>query len=248
VPEPKILLFDIETAPSLGWVWGKWQTDVIEFDKDWHLLSFAWKWLDEKKINVLALPDFPGYDRNRECDKKLVTELWKLLSEADVVVGHNIDKFDIRKANARFVIHGLKPPSPYKTVDTLKLSRSKFKYDSNRLDDLGRYLGVGRKLPNTGKSLWLGCMSGDKRSWAMMRRYNAQDVALLERVYLKLRAWSTTHPNLSFFTRADSCPVCQSDELHRDGYRYLRTGKRQQFECESCGHRFTDGKLIKDVA
>ena len=27
----KILFLDIETAPSLGWVWGKWQQNVIDF-------------------------------------------------------------------------------------------------------------------------------------------------------------------------------------------------------------------------
>jgi hypothetical protein len=248
VPEPKILLFDIETSPLLSHTWGRYEQNVIEVEREWFLLSVAWKWLGEKKIHVRTLADYPGYAKNKECDKQLAREIHRLLDQADIVVGHNLDHFDIKNSQARFAIHGFKPPRPFKTIDTLKLARKHFAFSSNRLDDLGKQLGVGRKIPNTGKHLWLGVMAGDPRCHKQMAAYNAQDVALLERVYLKLRAWSTNHPNLSFFTRADTCPICRSDELHRDGYRYLRTGKRQQFECESCGHRFTDGKLLKDVA
>jgi hypothetical protein len=61
--EPRILLVDIETAPSLGWVWQKWQTDVIDIERDWYILSISVKWLNEKKIETYALPDFPAYNK-----------------------------------------------------------------------------------------------------------------------------------------------------------------------------------------
>jgi hypothetical protein len=248
VPEPKILLFDIETSPLLSHTWGRYEQNVIEVEREWFMLSHAHKWLDEKKTTVYALPDFPGYDKNKTCDKRLVNELWTLFNQADVLIGHNLDHFDVKKAQARFAIHGLKPPSPFKTIDTLKIARKAFAFSSNRLDHLGQQLDVGRKLPNTGKSLWLGCMSGDERSWAMMKRYNAQDVALLERVYLKLRAWSSTHPNLTLFTRGDACPVCQGTKLVQSGFAYVASGKKQRMTCQGCGHRFSAGKIIKDAA
>jgi hypothetical protein len=244
---PRVLLLDIETAPSLGWVWQKWETDVIEFKKQWFVLCFAYKWLDEKKIRVRALPDCPGYNKNKECDKHLMQGLWELLDAADVVVAHNGDRFDLRKSNARFVAHGLIPPSPYKSVDTLKIARKYFKFDSNKLDDLGQYLGVGRKLAHTGARLWFGCMNGERKAWALMKRYNATDVALLERVYLKLRPWATTHPNLTFYNQRHQCPVCLSSHVKDAGFHYLRTGKRQRARCleRKCGHRFSYGPLIK---
>lgn len=247
MPEPKILLFDIETSPLLSHTWGRYEQNVIEVEREWFMLSFAYKWLGDKKITVCALPDYPGYEKNKVCDKKLVTALWELFDSADVLVGHNLDRFDLKKSNTRFVIHGLKPPSPSKTIDTLKIAR-KLAFSSNRLDDLGKQLGVGRKLPHTGKHLWFGCMGGDDRSWTTMRRYNSQDVALLERVYLKLRAWAPTHPDLTLFTREDACPVCQSAELVRHGWNYTKTGKRQRATCKGCGHRFTTGKLIREAA
>jgi hypothetical protein len=244
--DARILLLDLETAPNLGFVWGIWEQNVIDVKKSWYLLSFAAKWTNERKTHVRCLPDYPRFKSHKEDDKHLIADLWELLNEADIVVAHNGDRFDIRKANARFVAHGLPPPSPYKSVDTLKIARKHFKFDSNRLDDLGKYLGVGRKIPHTGKHLWLGCMNGDKKSWKTMRRYNTQDVTLLERVYLKLRPWTTTHPNLTFFSRRpEECPVCESGAINNTGFSYTRTGKRQRATCKSCGHRFSYGKFIR---
>jgi len=249
MPEPKILLFDIETSLSRGYFFDLWKEgNIVEIESSWYMLCFSYKWADQKKVHVSALPHFPGYAKSPQCDKRLVTELHKLLSEADVVVAHNGDRFDIRKANARFIAHGLTPPTPYKTVDTLKIARRYFKFDSNRLDDLGHYLGVGRKKPTTGKALWLGAMNGDLRCWQQMSDYCRQDTALLARVYNRLKAWHKTHPDLTLYTRAEACPVCQSAKLQRDGYEYLRTGKRQRMACAACGHKFKTGSLIKDAA
>lgn len=197
------------------------------------MLSFAYKWLNEKKIHVVGLDDFPAYERNKENDKPLVQALWKVVDEADIIIGHNLNKFDIRKANARFIEHGLRPPSPYKTIDTLPIARKIFRFDSNHLDDLGRYLGVGRKLPHMGFSLWRGCMQGDLESWKVMKRYNVQDVALLERVYLKLRSWDTNHPPVSP-GHPEACPKCGSKDIVKQGYAYTAYRKRQRFQCTKC--------------
>src|SRR6266487_3519317 len=245
---PRILLFDIETAPCLGWVWEKWETNVIEFKTQWYILSFAYKWLGEKKIHTHALPDYPAYEKDREDDAGLTRELWRVLDSSDVAIAHNGDRFDTRKANSRFIAHGLVPPRPRKNVDTLKIARRHFNFTSNRLDDLGQYLGVGRKLAHTGKHLWLGCMRGDPAAWRMMVRYNKTDVALLERVYLKLRPWATGHPNLDNFTRANVCPTCQSQKLVHRGFNLTKTGKRQRFQCTDCGAWSSGIKHIREPA
>ena len=149
---------------------------------------------------------------------------------------HNCDAFDVKKANARFIFHGLEPPSPYKTIDTLKLARKYFKFDSNRLDNLGQYLKLGRKLPHTGKHLWLGCMDGDLKSWDLMKRYNKQDVVLLEKVYLKLRGWNQSSPNLNMiFGGIFNCPNCGSDQIIKKGYQYTRISAYQRWKCLNCG-------------
>ncbi len=234
----------------MGYAWDVYNRHggrhIIEVQSQWYILSYAFKWLGEKNITTRCLPDYPSWKKDREDDASLVRELHGLFDEADVIVAHNGTRFDERKSNARFIAHGLSPPSPFQSIDTLKIARKHFAFDSNKLDDLGKYLGVGRKLPNTGKALWLGCMAGDKRAWEDMRKYNAQDVALLERVYLKLRPWSISHPNLNNYTRKDGCPVCQSDKTRAFGWRYLKSGRRQRYVCRPCGHRFDAGPLVRE--
>ena len=244
MPEPKILLFDIETGLNSGWFFDLFKEgNIVEIQKNWFMLSFAAKWLGGS-THCYSLADFPLYDTDRENDRELVGELWKLLDEADIVIAHNA-KFDVRKSNARFVVNNMRPPSPYRTVCTLQLARRMFSFTSNRLDALGQLLGVGRKLAHTGKNLWLDVMAGDIKAHKKLKEYNTRDVELLERVYLKLRAWSPNHPNLSHYTKSEACPVCQSEKIKRSGNRYTMTGKRQGFLCKGCGHRFYAGPLIK---
>lgn len=233
----KVLLLDIETAPSLGWVWAKWETNVIDFKSDWYVLSYGYKWLGDKEVNVVGLVDFPSYDRDRENDKQLMKSLWKLLDEADVVIAHNGDKFDLPKINTRFLTHGLKPPTPYKTVDTLKIARSNFAFDSNKLDDLGRYLKIGRKLPHTGFHLWMGCMNGDRESWATMKKYNGHDVELLEDVYMIIRPWDKKHPHVNL-GQTEVCPKCGSANVQRRGYNFTLLSKAQRYQCRDCAGWF----------
>lgn len=233
---PKILLFDIETAPALGFFWEMWETNIIEVQQEGYMLSFSAKWLHDKRVHVHALPDYRGYKANPRDDEKLVQTLHDYISQADIVIAHNGDRFDIKYFNARCLFHGIDAPRPYQTVDTLKIARSRFKNLSNKLDDLGHLLGVGRKLPHTGKHLWLACMNGDKNAWKKMRAYNAQDVKLLEAVYLKLRPWATNHPNVNIISRTShACPKCGLQTLVKWGYRYTPTGEQQRYKCRECG-------------
>lgn len=229
----KILYYDIETSPLVGYAWKKWEADILEVKQDWYILSFCAKWKDGKTI-VKALPDYLLYKKEPHNDRSLVRDLWELFNEADVIIGHNSDKFDNRKSNARFIAHGLTPPVPYKTIDTLKIARQSFNFTSNRLDDLGKALGVGRKLKTGGFDLWLRCLGGDLKAWGLMKKYNKQDVVLLEEVYLKLRPWAKSHPNLSLLEEKVSCPKCGSEKIQFRGYARNLTTKYRRFQCE-CG-------------
>jgi predicted RNA-binding Zn-ribbon protein involved in translation (DUF1610 family) len=243
----KIVFIDLENSPSLGWTWGpKWETSIIEFQQDWHLLSFAYKWVGEKTVHVKGLCDYPGFEKNKTDDKRLVADLWKIFDEADVVIAHNADRFDIKKANTRFVTHGFPPPSPYRTVDTLKVARKYFRFDSNKLDDLGQYLGVGRKLKHIGFALWLQCMEGDKKSWAVMKKYNQKDISLLESVYYLLRAWATNHPNIN--QGGFACPTCGSVEIQKRGWTYTPLRQKRRFQCQSCAAWFSGPAITAEKA
>ena len=242
----KVLFLDIETAPCLGYTWGLYEQNVIDVKTSWYMLSFAYKWLGDEHTHWRGLPQYKLYKRQKNNDRELIKDLWKLLDRADVVVAHNGDKFDIRKCNARFAYHNITPPSLYKTVDTLKIARRHFAFLSNRLDHLAKHFGIGAKLPHTGFHLWHGCMSGDRGSWTIMKKYNMHDVDLLEKVYYRLRAWSPSHPNLNLWNGLDElkCPTCTSTNIQRRGFRVAVKWKFERFQCQDCGHWFS-GKKIK---
>jgi DNA polymerase III epsilon subunit-like protein len=182
------------------------------------------------------LPNYPGYKKDKTNDKALVTELWKLMDEADIILGHNGDQFDIKKSNARFLAHGLTPPTPYKTVDTKKVAKKYFGFASNKLDELCRQLGIGRKKEHEGWPLWKGCYEGDMKAWKRMLAYNVQDVELLDQLYLKLRPWMDNHPNLNLIRgTTHSCPACGSFNNHRRGHYLTSTNLIQRYKCNSCG-------------
>ena len=235
---PKIVLVDIETSPSLGYTWGKYEQNVLKFTKEWELLSFAYKELGSHATKCLSRPDFP----KDSTDKSLVKAAWKVLNEADILIGHNLDKFDNRKLKAKFVEHGLSPPQTYKTVDTLKIARQQFAFNSNSLNDLGHTLKVGKKVKTGGIDLWFACMDGDPKAWSKMVAYNKQDVILLEKVYERLRSWYPNHPNLSLYTDRPGCPVCCSTRVQRRGTQVLKSRKVARLQCQACGHWFKDSR------
>ena len=115
---------------------------AVYVTRDTYILMISWKWGNERKVHTAALPDFPRYRRDRHDDKDLCRLVHRLLDEADIVCAHNGDAFDIKKINSRLITNGLNPPSPFKTIDTLKAARRAFKFDSNKLDNIGRYLTV----------------------------------------------------------------------------------------------------------
>jgi hypothetical protein len=230
--KPKILFLDIETFPNVAYVWGKYDQNVIRFKREGCLASFAAKWEGEE-VFARALPDYRGYKAGSYNDKKLTQDLWKLLDEADIVIAHNGDQFDIRVINARFIQHGLKPPSPFKTVDTKKAVKRVARFNSNSLDDLGSHLGMGKKI-KTDFDLWEGCINGDKESWAKMVSYNKQDVLLLEKLYLRIRPWVSNHPNFTAVSGA-LCPKCNSSDVQYRGYAITSTRRYRRFQCKNCG-------------
>ena len=232
----KVLIFDIENTPLISYTWGMWETDVIEVKENWYILCFAYKWLGEKDVHIVAMPDFKLYKKDKQNDYEVVKKLHELFEQASMIIAHNGDQFDIKKANARFIFHGFEPPTPYKTIDTLKIARRYFKFDSNKLDYLGQYLKLGRKLPHTGKHLWFGCMEGDMKSWKIMKDYNKMDVILLDKVYRKLRGWKKGTPYMNLIVgKPENCPNCGGEHMHSHGLDWDGLSVYHRYKCLNCG-------------
>lgn len=225
----RILYFDIETAPNLAWVWGKYEQNVIKFVSEGYLLCFAYKWHGEDKVYTV--------DKATSGYRGMLRKLRNLFDEADVIIAHNGDQFDIKTANSYFARAGLPPPSPYKTIDTKKVAKRHFRFNSNKLTDLGEYLREGKKLDTGGFELWEGVMKNDKAAWKKMLEYNIQDVLLLERVYLRLRPWMSNHPDVG---EKEECRYCASNHVQKRGPQTTRNTrkqgiKKQRIQCMDCG-------------
>jgi hypothetical protein len=232
-PRPRILLLDLETYPNLAYVWGKYDQNVIRFKQETCLATYAAKWLDEPQVLAKALPDFKGYKPGSYNDEKLVKDLWLLVNEADIIVAHNGDQFDIKVFQARFIFHGLKPPKPFKTVDTKKATKKVARFNSNKLDDLSSLLENEKKI-KTDFDLWQGCIDGDPASWKLMVKYNKKDILLLEKLYLRLRPWINNHPNFTVVNRA-LCPKCNSKNIQYRGFTITQSRRYRRFQCLDCG-------------
>lgn len=221
--KPKILFLDIETFPNLAYVWGVWQQDVIAKKDSWSIACYAYAFDDRPVLWV------------KGDEAAMMHHMASILDQADIVVAHNGDEFDVKRVNARLLYHGIKPPSPYKTVDTLKVLKKHFHLDSNKLADVGPYLGLGKKRDTGGFKLWLGCLSNDTKSWAAMNKYNVQDVVLLRKVYKKLLPWISNHPTVGIYMGAFVCPKCGSSYLRQKGFRHNKTTVTKRFLCMKCG-------------
>jgi len=236
--KPSILFLDIETAPDVVWTWGVYQANAISVKEHWYVLCFAAKWRGDKNILVRGLDDYPGYEGGNSTEDQLLDDVWQLLDEADIVVAHNGADFDVKKLNARFIDNGMKPPSPYKVVDTKRDLVQVAKYSSHRLDWLSKQLGFGAKIA-TDFSLWEGCMKGDTESWRTMKKYNAHDIDLLEKLYNELSPW-IKQPNATLYgeyRNVEGCvnPACDGGKLIKRGLTYAETRVYQLYRCNKCG-------------
>ena len=226
----KRLFFDIETSPNIGLFWtaGYKQTiDPSNIIKERAIICICYKWADDEKTHYLT------WDKSQN-DKKMLEQFVKIANEADELVGHNGDKFDLAWIRTRCLYHNIPMFPHYITVDTLKHARSKFKFNSNKLDYIATFLGIGHKLP-TGFNLWKEVVL-DKNQEALekMVEYCKHDVVLLEQVYNRMA--SVIPHRLHHDGDKTTCPECGSGNLSFSKQRISAVGTfRIQLQCKDCG-------------
>ena len=232
----KVLLLDIETAPILASIWRLWKQSVnqTQVESDWFCLTWAAKWLFDTKVYSDKLTPEEVEDEN---DGRIMKEIWNLVDEADIIITHNGDMFDLPRLNTRFLIHRFPPPSPYQSVDTLKAAKKSFAFSSNKLDYINEILNLNGKVEHNGFSLWRRCMKGEPAALREMEAYNRNDVNILEELYLELRPWIKGHPNIGIYSdeNQSACPICGSPEIRKEKGAY-RTAVSvfEVFRCQKC--------------
>lgn len=176
-------MLDIETTPLQVYTWGLWDQNIgiNQIIKSTEMLCFGAKWLGEKSVNFKSV--------HHDGKKAMLEELHKLMDEADALVGWNSASFDHKHINREFLENKMTPPSPTKDLDLMTIVKANFQFPSNKLDYVAQKLGVGSKVKHSGFELWIGCMNDDKKAWAEMKRYQIQDVQLLDNLYDILLPW-----------------------------------------------------------
>jgi hypothetical protein len=232
----RVLIYDIETSPLIGYTWGVWQQDVVKVLHEWQILTVAWKWFGEKKVHCIGQDDFKNYKKGVNNDIEVVKRIHELFDEADIVIAHNGNSFDQKKCQARMMVHGMAPPSPYKQIDTKLVAKRYAAFTRNNLKWLAQDLGVAQKGDPGGIATWEGCLNGDPKMWKKMKQYNKQDIPPLEDLYIKFLPWISNHPNIGrLLNKTDVCPKCGSDKLQSRGYRVTNVTKYRRAQCQSCG-------------
>lgn len=230
----KRLFFDIETSPNIGLFWEagfKKNIDYSNIIKERAIICICYKWEGDKEVFSL------NWD-SKQCDKKMLEKFIEVADTATELVGHNGDKFDLAWIRTRCLFHKIPMFPKYTTIDTLKVARSKFRFNSNRLNYIADFLGLGQKI-KTEFNLWKDILlNKDKIAMEKMIKYCKKDVSLLEDVFKALQTHiePKTHYGVIFGEDRGSCPECGSDELIRVKKTVTATGlTRIQYRCKTCG-------------
>lgn len=232
----KRLFFDIETSYYLCRLWRVGKVSYVNHDtiKDQkQIICISYKWQYEDKIHTLDWT---------MGEKKMLKAFIKVLGEADEIIGHNGDRFDIKEIRTRCINYGVLMFPRYRSLDTLKKSRQYFNFASNKLDYIGNFLNVGRKLDHEGFQLWVDVVENKKKeALKKMREYCEQDVILLEDVYFVLSPYIDHNNNFAVLTGGDKwdCPECGSHnvEMHHT-YTTAMGIIRRDMKCSRCKKQY----------
>lgn len=232
----RILFVDIEWEPAKAYIWKCWDETITpdQLIDEGGMLCFCAKWQGEKEFQF-----FSKWDDGRDGMAKAALDL---LSEAEAVVTFNGDKYDIPKLTGEIVLAGLTPPPPPTSIDVIKTVK-KFGFIMNRLAYIGPLLSVGRKQKHEGFNLWKSVIEGDEKAQKRMKKYNIQDVRLLEKLYNRVKPFIKNHPNMEG-SAAGSCGACGSKRVHSRGYRRTKYFRIQRLQCQDCGS-WCDGTRTK---
>lgn len=232
----KRLFFDIETSPMVVYSWrigNKISIAPENIIESWKIITICYKWEYEDVVHSLVW--------DNQDDKDMLKEFIKIAKSSDEMVAHNGDRFDIKKLRTRCVYHRVPMMPKYRTLDTLKKSRGYFAFDSNKLDSIGEYLGVGRKMKHKGFELWVKCLNGDEEALNNMVEYCQQDVVLLEDIFHAMENYvkPNTHAGVHRGLKKWSCPCCASGNIEMIKADVTQKGTISRVVgCKSCGHTY----------
>ena len=243
----RITTLDIETHPGKVLMYGTTYEPVIvkqlEFES---ILSISYK-ENDNPTKYIGLNTIKGYKRGDKNDKNLLIEISKVLRHADVLVGQNIDDFDIKKIKERLMFHRLPALPEITVIDIKKLHKQVSKLPNNKLDTISQFHGHGGKLSHEGVGLFIRCGEGDEKAWKLNEKYNKRDVDLTYKDFLDVLPYvklPRIYNRMNGITINCSNPNCLSKNVTRDKIIKVIGGWRIQYVCSDCGKYTTDTNTL----
>ena len=233
---PKICVFDIEFAPMQVYTFGLWDQNITP-DKiitDGYVLCWSAKMLNDPKIELDVIEPFLSKDGD---DYDVIQHIHQYLDKCQIVIGHNIKEYDLKTLNTRFLYYGFYPLSQFQVIDTLTVAKNNFRFPSNSLKYINKFLDIKQKDETEGFQLWKNCTQGDEESLSKLGKYCKNDVLATEELYYKFRPYIKTHPNMGLYfeTTEPICKNCGSKNLMSNGFYYTNVSKYESVRCGSCG-------------
>lgn len=233
----KILLLDLELTYAVYYAYPSKREQYLSASCIIHnqfCVCAAWKWHDEVSTYVIKITDDKRrFKANFRDDYIIAKKLHDIMEEADVIVAHNGDNFDIKHANALFIKHGLGPIPKRKSIDTLKVAKKYFAFPGNSLDQLSKRFGKAgkNKKPN-----WFKMTEGDAKEINIAAKYCKNDVIELENIFVEMKPYIDNFPRLVNTARPDTCECCGSKRIQSRGKQFLNNKLVSVFRCIECGH------------
>lgn len=188
----RVLVYDIETSYNIVKSWRVgYQLNINPSDilHERAIICISYKWLGSDEVYNLK------WDAN-QCDKFMLEQFIEVMNEADLLVAHNGDRFDLKWIKTRALKHGLKMMINYPQFDTLKVAKKKFLFNSNKLDYITQFLGFEGKI-KTNMKLWDDIiLRRDPQAMKDMITYCDEDVRQLEKIYKLLVGWENPKMHL----------------------------------------------------
>ena len=214
----RILILDVERLPGISrqywWDRGDLKRRFIQHgtvEREPRVTIVCAKWYDSPDVIQLAEWDKGGRQR-------FLRRVHKLMSEADIIVGHNVSNADLPwlLGDFRFPRIGcsakfepLPDLPPYKVVDTLKHLRSTYKsgLPFKALDSVLKILGHSGKTDRYDASAMERAVAGSVEDRERLIAYCSGDVLATQWLYDRERPMMKHHPAL-FVDGKDRLAVC----------------------------------------
>lgn len=242
----KILIADCERVPAWTHPLPIWDMKSLQYRRlspneiaSWgRTVCLAYRWGLTGPIQFIA----EWQEGGREGYLDAVAQI---LTEADVLSGHNSKGFDFPHLQGDLIMDGRTPVPEPKHIDTLLLARRHANWEANHLDTLTKRLGIPAKTDKYRVDVAMAAVNGDRKAQRRIELYNRGDVKASTGMLKKFLPLSSV--NLNLFAddpTRPACTACGSLKIQRRGVVVKAALRYPRWHCTACGKWMTSRSAL----